>query len=225
MDEAVLGEFRTSVYATFAREGRAPGVAELSRLHRQSAKATRRALRELARRHLLVLDRDGDTIRMAHPFSAAPMAFVVTPADGHDDRRWWGGCAWDSFGISACLDLPVRIDTACPECGRPLRVAAGPATPPAADLVVRFPHPARDWWRDVVATCTAIRLFCTADHARRWSAGRAATGEIVPARTVWQLSQPWYGDRLASDYRPHTTEHNQRLLAAVGLTGPFWHLP
>jgi Alkylmercury lyase len=47
---------------------------------------------------------------MAHPFSAAPMAFVVSPADGHDDRRWWGGCAWDSFGISAALALDVLID-------------------------------------------------------------------------------------------------------------------
>jgi hypothetical protein len=39
----------------------------------------------------------GDAVRMAHPFSAAPMGFVVRGGD----RLWWGGCAWDSFGIAA----------------------------------------------------------------------------------------------------------------------------
>jgi len=36
---------------------------------------------------------------------------------------------------------------------------------------------------------------------------------------------PWYGDRLDPQYEPHTREHNQALLEACGLTGPFWALP
>ena len=43
--------------------------------------------------------------------------------------------------------------------------------------------------------------------------------------TLHQLAIPWYGDRLDPDYEPHSREHNQALLDACGLTGPFWALP
>jgi hypothetical protein len=101
---------RTIVYRTFAAEVRAPSPREIAREAGCPVDATGAVLRELAERRALVLTPDGDAVRMAHPFSAAPMAFVVSPADGHDDRRWWGGCAWDSFGISAALALDVLID-------------------------------------------------------------------------------------------------------------------
>lgn len=163
---------------------------------------------------------------MAHPFTAAPMAFVVTPSDGLDDRRWWGGCAWDSFGISAALGLEVRIDTACPHCGSHLSYTSGPATPPPPELAVWFPRPAAEWWDDVVGTCTLIRTFCSSEHAEQWRTERADGGGYVATITaVWQLANPWYGDRLAPDFQPHTREHNQRLLADCGFEGPFWELP
>ena len=42
---------------------------------------------------------------------------------------------------------------------------------------------------------------------------------------MWRLAGPWYGDRLASSYTPHSRDHNQQLLEAHGLTGDFWRLP
>ncbi|GII33378.1 alkylmercury lyase family protein [Planotetraspora mira] len=226
MSEGPRERIRSRIYSTLATEGRAPSIAELARVLGTSDRTIRRALIELAERHLFVLNRDGDAIRMAHPFSAAPMAFVVAPADGHDERRWWGGCAWDSFGISACLHLDVLIDTTCPFCGTHLRIEAGPERPPSSGPVVRFPRPAAEWWDDVVATCTDIRLFCSTDHAAGWmTATGTAIGEIVSAEIVWRLSQPWYGDRLDPDYQPHTAAANQMTLAELGLTGTFWELP
>ncbi|KAK7529665.1 uncharacterized protein J3D65DRAFT_672591 [Phyllosticta citribraziliensis] len=102
------------------------------------------------------------------------MAFVLTPQDGRDDRCWWGGCAWDTFGISAALQLDVRIDTACLFCvAAHISVETGPATPPPEQLAVRFPRPAAEehaeWW--------------TRDHA-------SSTGYISPARAVWKLAGP-----------------------------------
>ncbi len=41
---------------------------------------------------------------------------------------------------------------------------------------------------------------------------------------MWTLSQGWYGDRLAADYRPAPVSHLQSLLTNVGLTDPFWAL-
>jgi len=84
---------RDLVYMTLAQEGRTPSVAELARRTGSTAGAVQSTLRSLADAHALVLTSDQDAVRMAHPFSAAPMAFVVTPTDGLDDRRWWGGCA------------------------------------------------------------------------------------------------------------------------------------
>jgi hypothetical protein len=221
-----LARIRTVVYRTFADEGRAPSVREIARRSSLSAGQTLHGLQQLADRHALVLSRDGDAVRMAHPFSADPMAFVVTPLDGYDDRRWWGGCAWDSFGISAALSLDVRIETACPECGSQISVIAGPQLPPDPGLRIRFPAPAREWWDDVVRTCTAIRMFCNQDHVAGWIARtNAGQGAVTSARTVWRLAQPRYGDRLSDSFAPHATEHNQALLASNDLTGDFWQLP
>ncbi|REE94930.1 alkylmercury lyase-like protein [Thermomonospora umbrina] len=217
---------RDLVYEAFAAEGRAPSVGELARRTQSTAGDVLGVLRDLAEAHALVLTPDGDAVRMAHPFTSAPMAFVVTPVDGHDDRRWWGGCAWDSFGIGAALHLDVRIDTACPQCGTHLSFPTGPEIPPPAELAVRFPRPAEQWWDDVVGTCTMIRMFCDRAHAGRWTADNApGSGHITDATTVWRLAQPWYGDRLDPGFRPHSREHNQALLEECGLTGPFWRLP
>lgn len=226
LTESSLASLRAMVCQTLADEGRAPSPRELARRLALDPPQVLTGLRTLAQRHALVLTQDGDAIRMAHPFSAAPMAFVVTPADGHDDRRWWGGCAWDSFGISAALELDVLIDTACPACGARLQVAVGPHTPPPAELAVWFPRPAARWWDDVVATCTAIRLCCDTAHTQTWAQSTGQReGQIVPAERVWALAAPWYGDRLAPTYAPHSREHNQRLLSDLGLSSSFWQLP
>ncbi|AEI12238.1 alkylmercury lyase family protein [Cellulomonas gilvus] len=226
MSTSAARQIRDLVYDTLADEGRAPSVAELARLTGLNRAAVQNLLDELAQAHTLVPTTDGDAIRMAHPFSAAPMAFVVTPADGRDDRRWWGGCAWDSFGISAALHLDVRIDTACPWCGSHVSYTSGPTTPPPGDLAVRFPRPAAEWWNDVVGTCTMIRTFCSREHAEQWTAAHdPGAGYIASATTVWELAGPWYGDRLTPDFQPHDRATNQAILERVGLTGPFWRLP
>ncbi len=41
---------------------------------------------------------------------------------------------------------------------------------------------------------------------------------------MWPLTQAWYGDRLALDYRPAPIDLLQRLLTAVGATSDFWVL-
>jgi Alkylmercury lyase len=221
-DEAV----RRAVYDTLSGRGRAPSIHEIALLTGISDDDAHDSLISLAAAHAVVLTPAGDAVRMAHPFSAAPMGFVVAPAAPLDDRLWWGGCAWDSFGLSAAMKLDVVVATRCPWCGTEHRFTAGPDLSPPAGPVVRFPLPARQWWDDVVATCSAIRLFCSDDHARQWSVEHAGgAGEFVDVTSVWRLAQPWYGDRLASDFRPHTTAYNQQLLTDVGLTGDFWQLP
>ena len=217
-----LAALRRLVYETLAREGRPPSVAECARRLGQSRARIEADLRRLHDRHALVLTPDGDAIRMAHPFSAAPMGFVVSAGD----ERWWGGCTWDSLGIAAALGRLVEVETVCLGCGTDIRFEAGPRRAPNADVVVRIPRPAAQWWDDVVWTCTRIRSFCTNEHAERYvSTVDEHLGELVPIEVMWRLANVWYGDRLARDYRQRTREASQSLLDGVGLTGEFWRLP
>jgi hypothetical protein len=94
----------------------------------------------------------------------------------------------------------------------------GPATPPTLDAVALIPRPAREWWDDVVATCSAIRVYCRRPEM-------PTHAESVPLLTLWQLAQPWYRDRLDQYWTPQPTSVIQRLLDDVGLAGPFWRLP
>src|SRR3954453_20253239 len=121
---------RADVFATFAAEGRPPSPAELAARLGLGAGQVAAGLRELHDKHPIVLPSAGDSIRMAHPFSAWPMNFVVR--DG--DRLWWGGCAWDSFGIMAALGRPLEITTTCPGCGALLSYSA-PTDRPVGPLL------------------------------------------------------------------------------------------
>jgi hypothetical protein len=217
-----LAEVRALVYRRFADTGAPPSPAEIATALGLDPAETLERLRALHRRHQIVLATGGDAIRMAHPFSAAPMGFVLR-AD--DDRLWWGGCAWDSFGIVAALGEEVAVITHCAHCGADLAFRSGPATPPPAGLAVRVPRPASEWWDDVVATCTHIRLFCDEGHARAHVEARdLAPGAVVPAERMWRLAVAWYGNRLDPDFRPYTAAYKQQLLTRTGLTGAFWRL-
>ena len=82
MTGADLTRLRRVVYDTLAAEGRAPSLREMARRAGCTPDEAGQGLAELAGQHALVLTPDGDAVRMAHPFSAAPMAFVVP--------RWTG---------------------------------------------------------------------------------------------------------------------------------------
>jgi hypothetical protein len=209
------------VFDTFAREGRPPSPRELAAALQLDDEQVLTGLRELHGAHAVVLADAGDSIRMAHPFSAWPMGFVVRDAD----RFWWGGCAWDSFGIMAALGRPLEVSTTCPSCAAELRYSAPPDAAPA--LVIRLPWPAAEWWDDVVSTCSNIRTFCNSEHVDDWRARHPEIppGATVPLEQMHDLALPWYGDRLDPDWSPQTREHRQRLLEQSGLAGPFWALP
>ena len=121
-DTQRLRELRQVVYREFVEEGRPPTAAEAARRLQLGVEEVMAGWGRLHDDHVLVLDDDRVGIRMAHPFSARPMHFVVASAE----QKWWGGCAWDSFGIMAALDQRVLVATTCLGCGRPLALLADP---------------------------------------------------------------------------------------------------
>ena len=220
-DTRRLRELRQVVYREFVEQGRPPTATEAARRLRVGVEEVLAGWGRLHDAHALVLDEDRVGIRMAHPFSARQMHFVVASAE----QKWWGGCAWDSFGIMAALDQEVLVATTCAGCGRPLAVLADPEAAPAEPYVARFLHPAARWWDDVVRTCSTIRLACNPGHVERWAAAEGErVGALVDLETMWRLGKAWYGDRLHDDFRRRTSQEAGVVFAEHGLSGPFWDL-
>jgi len=68
-------------------------------------------------------------------------------------------------------------------------------------------------------------LFREEEHVDRWCRTRdVQRGATLTPRQGWQLAHGWYKDKLKSDWRRHTLEEAEALVAGVGLTGPFWNL-
>ncbi|HJQ94164.1 MAG TPA: hypothetical protein VJ935_00455 [Acidimicrobiia bacterium] len=57
----------------------------------------------------------------------------------------------------------------------------------------------------------------------RWLGGRPA-GAVLSTRQLAHLAKAWWGDRLATDWKPRTRQQNQEILENLGLTGRFWDL-
>ena len=68
-----------------------------------------------------------------------------------------------------------------------------------------------------------MNLFRSEEHIENWLGGRPG-GATVPVTQLCDLAYRWWGDRLDPDWQPHTREHNQSILDAMGLTSDFWQL-
>jgi hypothetical protein len=68
-----------------------------------------------------------------------------------------------------------------------------------------------------------MNLFRSEEHVARWLGSRRPGATISVAKLL-ELAHAWWSDRVAPNWRPHTREQNQALLAGVGLTGDFWRL-
>ncbi len=147
MDQTLV-ELRNATYARFVELGRAPTAAEMARSMQRGVDDVIAGWRRLHDAHALVLNAAGAEIRMAHPFAAAPTAYLVrTPG-----RSWYANCAWDAFGILAALHVDGRIDCSCPDCGEPVSMEVADAQPDRRDLLYHCLVPARSWWDDIAFT-------------------------------------------------------------------------
>lgn len=145
--DATLRKVKIFVYDRFVARGTAPNAAASAAALGLSVAEARAAFRSLAARHALVLDRDGETILMAHPFSNVPTAFVVHAGR----RRYWANCALDALGVAAALRSDVAIETDYADDGSAARLAVAGGRVEGAG-VIRFGTPFAFFHADPVAT-------------------------------------------------------------------------
>ena len=147
MNEADL-ELRNRTYARFVELGRAPSFHELADELGRALDEVASGMRRLHDAHALVLEPDGDRIRMANPFSAIPTPHRVL-AQG---REWFANCAWDAFGVLAALDVGGHVSSSCPDCGAAVEITVHDREPVDDDHLVHVNVPAAHWWDDIVFT-------------------------------------------------------------------------
>ena len=143
---------KLEVYGSTAERGRVPTLAEVANRVGLVPADVRASFARIAARRLLVLEPDGETIRMAPPFSGVPTQHVAVVAG----KRYFANCAWDVFGIIAALKQTGLVESRCEQTREPLRLTIraepdGLESPPSGWLF-HCAVPAAHWWDDIVLT-------------------------------------------------------------------------
>jgi Alkylmercury lyase len=148
VDELEL-RVRNHVYAAFVRDGEPPTPEETGVALGLSTPVVAETYRWLHEAHAIVLERNGEGVRMLNPFSVVPTPHRVESGG----RTWFANCAWDALGIPAALDRDGVVRTECVDCGDPLELEVRDGLlVRGAELLVHFVVPARRWWDDIVFT-------------------------------------------------------------------------
>jgi hypothetical protein len=145
-------QVKLAVYGQFAATGRRPSAHEIADRVGIALADVLDAYRNLRAQRVLLLEADGESIRMAPPFSGVPTQHVVT-ADG---VSYFASCAWDALGIPAALRRPAIVQSRCEQSMQPLHMSVGvggPEGPEAsAGWLFHCAVPAAHWWDDLVFT-------------------------------------------------------------------------
>ena len=141
-------DVRLAVYQAFAGTGNAPVLAELAARFGGSTDEIRGAFARLQRNRVLLLEPDGETIRMAPPFSGVETPHLVEVAG----QRYWANCAWDALGIPAALHQEARVLSSCGQSEVPLRLRVGLEGPEPSHWLFHCQVPAARWWENLVFT-------------------------------------------------------------------------
>jgi hypothetical protein len=139
---------KLAVYGHFAETGRRPSLADVAARVGSDAGDVREAYARLRAQRLLVLEPDGESIRMAPPFSGVPTQHFVVVGG----TQYFANCAWDALGVPAALHRPAEVTSRCEQSGESLRLAVGLDGPPPSAWLFHCLVPAAKWWDDVVFT-------------------------------------------------------------------------
>jgi len=141
-------DVRLAVYQAFADTGNAPVLAELATRFGCSTDEIRAAFARLQRNRVMLLEPDGETIRMAPPFSGVETPHRVEVSG----QRYWANCAWDALGIPAALHQEARVWSSCGQSEVLLRLRVGLEGPEPSHWLFHCQVPAARWWENLVFT-------------------------------------------------------------------------
>ena len=141
-------EIKLAIYQHFAQTGQRPSPALIAEHVRAKVSEVREAYAQLCAERVLVLEADGESIRMAPPFSGVATQHIVVI----DGISYFANCAWDAFGIPAALHRAGQIRSRCEQSGEPFDLKVDLKGPPPCDWIFHCLVPAAKWWDDIVFT-------------------------------------------------------------------------
>ncbi len=159
---------RRAVLEHYAQSGHAPSIAELSKSSGITRDETRELLRKLWARDMVVLDRSGETITGAYPFTERETGHRVRLGD----RVLNAMCAIDALGAGAMYGRDATIDSTCPACGSAIHIetrdngAALATFSPSGAVVWSGIQYAKGCAAD--SLCTVLVFFCSDAHLESW---------------------------------------------------------
>jgi hypothetical protein len=139
---------KLAIYRHFATEGRRPTVADVAASIGVTPAEARAIFARLRTQRVLVLEADGESIRMAPPFSGVPTQHRVV-ASG---VSYYANCAWDALGIPAALRCAATVYSRCEQSLLPLELAVSDKGPEPSGWLFHCVVPAAQWWDDIVFT-------------------------------------------------------------------------
>ena len=148
MEDLEDKDLKLAIYAHFATTGERPSLRAIASRVGLAPGAVREAMARLRAQRVLVLERDGESIRMAPPFSGVPTQHRVT-AGG---VSYFANCAWDALGIPAALGKPATVHSRCEQSLEPLALDVAADGPAPSDWLFHCLVPAARWWNDIVFT-------------------------------------------------------------------------
>ena len=146
--DAELLAVKMAIYAAFAETGRRPSPSDVAGRTGVSVDDVRRAFAEPRAQRVLLVESDGESIRMAPPFSGVPTEHVVESGG----ISYFANCAWDSLGIPAALHRPAVVRSRCEATHEPYVLEFSADGPEPSDWLFHCVVPAAKWWDDIVFT-------------------------------------------------------------------------
>jgi hypothetical protein len=141
-------QLRLAICRHIADTGTAPTVADMVRTLGTSDPDIRDSYRRLYGKRVLVLQPDGESIRMVPPFSGVPTQHRVKVRG----KQYFANCAWDALGIAAALHAEAEVCSRCEQSLEQLRFHVRQDGPEPEPCVIHFAVPAAHWWDDIVTT-------------------------------------------------------------------------
>lgn len=139
---------KRAIYEHFAASGRRPSAADIAARLGVTVPRARELFGRLRAQRLLVLEADGESIRMAPPFSGVPTQHSVSSAGVSYDAN----CAWDALGIPAALQRRATVHSRCEQSLVPLEIEVTDRGPEGSDWLFHCLVPAARWWDNIVFT-------------------------------------------------------------------------
>jgi hypothetical protein len=181
------GRLREAAFALLLRDRSPLELTDLARLTGLRSEAVGDVVATLAGAGWLDLD-DAGRVSGAAGLSLATGPHGLT-LGGSPFRTW---CAYDALGIASALEADALVETACGQCGKPIRIEFHGGVPDRAD-------PERLWLAnggdDLRGSfCTPTVLLCGESHGVLWAESQAGRGRLLDlAEGASQGASEWAG--------------------------------